>query len=101
MDCDLASPCQDLTLAGPFGGLLGLTDLCSSLFYYVHTILWCIQIQMSYPVELIRFLLENAGTMLDIHRKAILCALGLNVEMNPDHLRFDLKHTQTEQIFLS
>ena len=85
------SPCQDLTLAGPFGGLLGLTGPCSSLFYYVHVILWFLQ--MNYPIELIRFLLENAGTMLDIHRKAILRAHGLNVEINPDHLRFDPKHT--------
>ena len=85
------SPCQDLTLAGPFGGLLGLTGPCSSLFYYVHIILWFLQ--MNYPIELIRFLLENAGTMLDIHRKAILRAHGLNVEINPDHLRFDPKHT--------
>ena len=30
------SPCQDPTLAGPLGGLLGLTGRCSSLFYYVH-----------------------------------------------------------------
>jgi len=72
------SPCQDLTLAGPLGGLLGLTGPCSSLFYYVHVILWFLQ--MNYPIELIRFLLENAGTMLDIHRKAILRALGLNLE---------------------
>ena len=85
------SPCQDLTLAGPLGGLLGLTGPCSSLFYYVHVILWFLQ--MSYPIELIRFLLENAGTMLDIHRKAILRALGLNLEINPDHRRFDPKHT--------
>ena len=74
------SPCQDLTLAGPLGGLLGLTGPCSSLFYYVHVILWFLQ--MNYPIELIRFLLENAGTMLDIHRKAILRALGLNLETN-------------------
>ena len=48
---------------------------------------------MSYPIEFIRFLLENAGTMLDVHRKVILRALGLNADINPDHLRFDLKHT--------
>ena len=34
------SPCQDLTPAGPLKGLLGLTGPCSSLFYYVHVILW-------------------------------------------------------------
>ena len=50
------SPCQDLTLAGPLGGLLGLTRLCSSLFYYVHTILWFLH--MNYPIELIRFFLR-------------------------------------------
>ena len=85
------SPCQDLTPAGPLKGLLGLTGPCSSLFYYVHVILWLLQ--MNYSVELIRFLLENAGTMPEIHRKAILRALGLNAEINPDLLRADPKHT--------
>ena len=85
------SPCQDLTPAGPLKGLLGLTGPCSSLFYYVHVILWLLQ--KNYPAELIRFLLENAGTMLEIHRKAILRALGLNADLNPEHIRFDPKHT--------
>ena len=85
------SPCQDLTPAGPLKGLLGLTGPCSSLFYYVHVILWLLQI--NYPLELIRFLLENAGTMLEIHRKAILRALGLNVDSTPDHFRVDPKST--------
>ena len=48
---------------------------------------------MNYPLELIRFLLENAGTMLDIHRKAILRALGLNADLHPDHFRVDPKNT--------
>ena len=85
------SPCQDLTPAGPLKGLLGLTGPCSSLFYYVHVILWFLQ--MNYPLELIRFLLENAGTMLEIHRKAILRALGLNADLHPDHFRVDPKNT--------
>ena len=83
------SPCQDLTSAGPFQGLLGLTGPCSSMFYYVHSILWILQ--MNYPTELIRFLLENAGTMLEIHRQAILKALGLNPQLPPDHFRVDPK----------
>ena len=85
------SPCQDLTPAGPLKGLLGLTGHCSSLFYYVHVILWLLQ--MNYPLEYIRFLLENAGAMLDIHRKAILRALGLNPDLTPDSLRVDPKNT--------
>ena len=85
------SPCQDLTPAGPLKGLLGLTGPCSSLFYYVHVILWLLQ--MNYPIELIRFLLENAGTMLEIHRKAILRALGLDADLHPNHFRVDPKHT--------
>ena len=85
------SPCQDLTPAGPLKGLLGVTGPCSSLFYYVHVILWLLQ--MNYPLELIRFLLENAGTMLEIHRKAILRAFGLNVDSTPDHFRVDPKNT--------
>ena len=44
---------------------------------------------MNYPLEHIRFLLENAGAMLDIHRKAILRALGLNPDSTPDSLRVD------------
>ena len=83
------SPCQDLTTAGPFQGLLGLTGPCSSMFYYVHSILWLLQ--MNYPPELIRFLVENAGTMLEIHRQAILKALGLNPHLPPDHFRVDPK----------
>ena len=83
------SPCQDLTTAGPFQGLLGLTGPCSSMFYYVHSILW--MLQMNYPIELIRFLVENAGTMLEIHRQAILKALGLNPQLPPDHFRVDPK----------
>ena len=39
------------------------------------------------------FFLENEGTMLDIHRKAILTALGLDAETDPSHLRFDPKGT--------
>ena len=85
------SPCQDLTPAGPLKGLLGLTGPCSSLFYYVHVILWLLQ--MNYPIELIRFLLENAGTMLEVHRKAILRALGLDADLHPNHFRVDPKHT--------
>ena len=85
------SPCQDLTPAGPLKGLLGLTGHCSSLFYYVHVILWLVQ--MNYPLEHIRFLLENAGAMLDIHRKAILRALGLNPDSTPDSFRVDPKNT--------
>ena len=85
------SPCQDLTPAGPLKGLLGLTGHCSSLFYYVHVILWLVQ--MNYPLEYIRFLLENAGAMLDIHRKAILRALGLNRDSTPDSFRVDPKNT--------
>ena len=48
---------------------------------------------MNYPIELIRFLLENAGTMLEIHRKAILRALGLDADLHPNHFRVDPKHT--------
>ena len=83
------SPCQDLTSAGPFQGLLGLTGPCSSMFYYVHSILWILQ--TNYPTELIRFLVENAGTMLEIHRQAILKALGLNPQLPPDQFRVDPK----------
>ena len=48
---------------------------------------------MNYPLEHIRFLLENAGAMLDIHRKAILRALGLNPDSSPDSFRVDPKNT--------
>ena len=48
---------------------------------------------MNSSVHLIRFLLENAGTMLDIYRRAILTALGLDPGTDPSHLRFDPKNT--------
>lgn len=55
---------------------------------------------MNYPVGLIRFLIENAGTMLEVHRKAILRVLGLNAEQSPDSFRVDPKHTHgTDFIF--
>lgn len=85
------SPCQDLTIAGPFKGLLGLTGQCSHLFYYVHIVLWFLQ--TNYPVDLIRFLIGNAGTMLELHRRAILVALGLQEDTAVDCLRFDPKQT--------
>ena len=67
------SPCQDLTLAGELKGLLGLTGPTSSLFYYVHLAIWLLQIRLG-PVR-VRFLVENAGSMLKEHLEAMLCGL--------------------------
>ena len=62
------SPCQDLTYAGPFHGLLGLTGPCS--------VLWTMQ-QLAGP-EKVRYLAENAGSMGPIHFNAFCQLLKLD-----------------------
>lgn len=69
------SPCQDLTLAGGGNGVLGLAGDRSSLFYYVHTLLWLLVDAVGR--ESVRFIVENAGSMKDIQFVAISRALGL------------------------
>ena len=69
------SPCQDLTIAGPTQGVVGICGKQSSLFFYVHLAMW--YIQMKYPAGYVRFLAENAGSMQHFHKSAIKEILGL------------------------
>ena len=50
------SPCQDLTIAGPTQGVVGICGRQSSLLFYVHLAIW--YIQMKYPAGYVRFLAE-------------------------------------------
>ena len=73
------SPCQDLTFAGPLQGLLGLAGPSSRLFFILLCIIFTVQ-QLCGP-QAIRFLVENAASMLGIHYRAF-CKL-LNIEPDP------------------
>ena len=73
------SPCQDLTFAGPLQGLLGLAGPSSRLFFILLCIIFTVQ-QLCGP-QVVRFLVENAASMLGIHYHAF-CKL-LNIEPEP------------------
>ena len=62
------SPCQDLTFAGPWRGLLGLIGPSSRLFF----VLLCVISSMQRLVgpAAVRYLVENAASMLQIHLDA-------------------------------
>ena len=75
------SPCQDLTFAGPYKGLLGLAGPCSRLFFVFLCIIFTVQ-QLCGP-QAVRFLAENAASMLEMHYRAF-CKL-LNIDpTSPD-----------------
>ena len=80
------SPCQDLTIAGPTQGIVGICGRQSSLLFYVHLAIW--YIQMKYPAGYVRFLAENVGSMQDFHKIAIKEILGLE-QVNDDALKWD------------
>ena len=73
------SPCQDLTFAGPHKGLLGLAGPSSRLFFILLCVIFTVQ-QLCGP-QAVRFLAENAASMLGIHYQAF-CRL-LNIEPDP------------------
>ena len=73
------SPCQDLTFAGPYKGLLGLAGPCSRLFFVFLCIIFTVQ-QLCGP-QAVRFLAENAASMLEMHYRAF-CRL-LNIDPTP------------------
>ena len=72
------SPCQDLTF-GPHKGLLGLAGPCSRLFFVFLCIIFTVQ-QLCGP-KAVRFLAENAASMLEMHYRAF-CKL-LNIDPMP------------------
>ena len=73
------SPCQDLTFAGPYKGLLGLAGPCSRLFFVFLCIIFAVQ-QLCGP-QAVRFLAENAASMLEMHYR-VFCRL-LNIDVMP------------------
>lgn len=85
------SPCQDLTYAGYLHGLLGLVGERSRLFFIL--LLTIRTMQVLCGSQAIRYLVENAGSMRDVHFVAF-CKL-LNLPYEPFHRYiWDLaKHT--------
>ena len=78
------SPCQDLTFAGAFKGQLGLVGKNSRLFF---TLLGTIRaMQELVKVQNVRFLVENAGSMVDLHYQAFCQLLGLSPEPKSRYL---------------
>ena len=78
------SPCTELTWAEINKGILGVTGPNSSLFYYFHLMLW--QIRELAPTLDIRFLLENAGSMREVHFQEIKYVLGLPTTVTREEL---------------
>ena len=78
------SPCTELTWAEINKGILGVTGPNSSLFYYFHLMLW--QIRELVPTLDIRFLLENAGSMREVHFQEIKYVLGLPTTVTREEL---------------
>ena len=75
------SPCQDLTLAGPYKGLLGLAGPCSRLFFVFLCIIFTVQ-QLCGP-QAVRFLAENAASMLEMHYRAFCRLLIFGDQFGP------------------
>lgn len=69
------SPCQDLTFAGTCRGILGLVGKNSRLFFTFLGVIRAMQEITS--VSRIRYLIENAGSMVVLHFHAFCELLGL------------------------
>ena len=81
------SPCQDLTYAGRYKGLLGLTGKRSVFFLVTqHTIWW---LTYKFGKERVRFLCENAGSMQEKHKSFFLWSLGLPTNTDKKKLIWD------------
>ena len=70
------SPCQDLTYAGPFHGLLGLTGPHSILFFPLQRTI-CLMQQLA-GLNRVRYLAENAVSMEEMHFDAFCRLLNLD-----------------------
>ena len=78
------SPCQDLTFAGAYTGMLGLVGKNSRLFF---ALLGTIRAMQDLVTNRnIRFLVENAGSMVDLHYQAFCELLGLPTEPKSQYL---------------
>ena len=78
------SPCQDLTFAGPHKRLLGLAGPNSRLFFVFLCVIFAIQ-QLCGPGA-VRFLAENAASMLEFHYLAFCKLLNINPEPSDGYL---------------
>lgn len=81
-------PCQDLTYAGYLHGLLGLVGARSRLFFLLLLTIRTMQILVG--CSSVRFLVENAGSMKDIHFVAFCKLLGLPYAELFDQYTWDL-----------
>ena len=72
------SPCQDLTFAGPWRGLLGLIGPSSRLFFVLLCVISAMQ-RLVGPTA-VRYLVENAASMLQIHLDAFCQLLRIPVD---------------------
>ena len=72
------SPCEDFTFAGLLRGVLGLVGPNSRFFF----VLLCVisAMQRLVGTEAVRYLAENAASMLQIHLDAFCRLLGLPVD---------------------
>ena len=82
------SPCQDLTYAGYLHGLLGLVGARSRLFFLLLLTIRTMQILVG--CSSVRFLVEIAGSMKDVHFVAFCKLLGLLYEEPFDQYTWDL-----------
>ena len=72
------SPCTELTLAEGDKGLLGITGPNSVLFFVFHLLMY--HVNQLLPQAEFRFLVENAGSMKDMHYDAICRTLGISLQ---------------------
>ena len=84
------SPCQDLTFAGPFRGILGLVGRNSRLFFVLLGVIRAMQDLAT--TNNVRFLVENAGSMADLHYQAFCALLGIPTEPRRDYLWDPAEH---------
>ena len=82
------SPCQDLTYAGYLHVLLGLVGARSRLFFLLLLTIRTMQVLVG--CASVRFLVENAGSMKDVHFVAFCKLLGLPYEKPFDQYTWDL-----------
>ena len=73
------SPCTELTLAEGDKGLLGITGPNSVLFFVFHLLMY--HVNQLLPQAEFRFLVENAGSMKDMHYDAICRTLGISLQV--------------------
>ena len=72
------SPCQQLTVIGQNAGQLGLCGRGSVNYFVFPALAWTIQQRR--PDLRIHVMVENAGTMVDIHKDGMARALGMPID---------------------